>query len=65
MRFYTKSHHYYGGTDLHTKTMYVCIFDSDANILIHENTSTLSKTFLKLIALYKSDIVVGVKRIFS
>ena len=31
MKFYTKSHKHYCGIDLHTKMMYVCIVDADAN----------------------------------
>ena len=65
MRFYTNSHKYYCGIDLHTKMMYVCILDSDANILIHKNIPTNGKAFLKLIAPYREDIVVGVECMFS
>ncbi|MDX6851601.1 transposase, partial [Gilvimarinus sp. SDUM040013] len=65
MRFYTKSHKYFCGIDLHTKMMYVCIFDSDANILIHKNIPTNGKVFLKLIEPYRDDIVVGVECMFS
>jgi len=65
MRFYTISHKYYCGIDLHTKMMYICILDPDANILIHKNIPTNGKAFLKLIAPYKDDIVVGVECMFS
>ncbi|KKK53961.1 hypothetical protein LCGC14_3089530, partial [marine sediment metagenome] len=65
MRFYTKSHKHYCGIDLHTKMMYVCIIDPDANILIHQNIPTNGKRFLKLIEPYKDDIVVGVECMFS
>ena len=65
MRFYTISHKHYCGIDLHTKMMYVCILDTDANILIHKNIPTNGKAFLKLIAPYKDDIVVGVECMFS
>lgn len=65
MKFYTNSHKYYCGIDLHTKTMYVCILDSDSNILIHKNIPTKEKAFLKLIQPYREDIVVGVECTFS
>ena len=65
MRFYTNSHKYTCGIDLHTKKMYVCILDSDANILIHKNIPTNSKAFLKLIEPYRDDLVVGVECMFS
>lgn len=65
MRFYSTSHQYYCGIDLHTKMMYVCILDSDANILIHKNIPTNEKRFLKLIEPYRNDLVVGVECMFS
>ena len=65
MKFYTHSHKYYCGIDLHTKMMYVCILDSDANILIHRNIPTNEKAFLKLIEPYREDLVVGVECLFS
>ncbi|MFT7561780.1 MAG: transposase [Flavobacteriales bacterium] len=45
--------------------MYVCILDSDANILIHKNISTNEKAFLRLIKPYLGDIVVGIECMFS
>lgn len=65
MKFYTKTHPYYCGIDLHTKMMYVCIVDNENNILIHKNISTNAKTFLALIAPYRDELVVGVECMFS
>ena len=65
MRFYTISHKYYCGIDLHTKTMYVCILDCDANILIHKNIPTQTKALEKLILPYRDDLVIGVECMFS
>lgn len=65
MRFYTNSHKHSCGIDLHTKMMYVCILDPDANILIHKNIPTNAKAFLKLIEPYKDDIIIGVECMFA
>ncbi len=65
MKFYTKSHKHYCGIDLHTKMMYVCILDADANILIHKNIATNEKAFLALIKSYREDLVVGVECMFA
>ncbi len=65
MKFYTKSHKHYCGIDLHTKMMYVCILDPDANILIHRNIATNEKAFLNLIKPYRENLVVGVECMFS
>lgn len=35
MRFYTEQHQYYCGIDLHARTMYVCILDQAADVLVH------------------------------
>ncbi len=40
MRFYTKQHKYYCGIELHTKKMYICIFDSTSPICLQKNTKT-------------------------
>ena len=32
MKFYTKQHKYYCGIDLHARSMYVCILDSDGQV---------------------------------
>ncbi len=65
MRFYTNTHQYACGIDLHTKMMYVCIMDRENNLLIHQNIETDPATFLTLIQPYLDDIVVGVECIFS
>lgn len=65
MQFYTKNHTHFCGIDLHTKTMYVCIMNSDGNILVHKNIPAKPAPFLKLIKDYREDIVVGVECIFS
>lgn len=65
MRFYNTSHQYYCGIDLHTKMMYVCILDNEGEICLHQNIPTQPSRFLKLIAPYREDLVVGVECIFS
>ena len=65
MRFYTNSHAYYCGVDLHTKMMYVCILNNEGGICLHENIPTQPHRFLKLIGRYRDDLIVGVECIFS
>ncbi len=40
MKFYTKTHQYYRGIDLHAKNLYVCILDSEGDISVHKNSKT-------------------------
>lgn len=65
MRFYTNHHQFACGIDLHTKMMYVCIIDREANILLHQNIKTDPAAFLALIKPYQEDLVIGVECIFS
>jgi len=65
MRFYTENRKYYCGIDLHTKTMYVCILNESGEILLHQNIPAKPTPFLKLIADYRDQLVVGVECIFS
>ena len=60
MRFYTKTHQWYCGIDLHARTMYVCILNPDGEIMLHHRTmQTNPAVFLKAIAPYRDDVVVA------
>lgn len=64
MTFYTKTHKFYCGIDLHAKSMYLCIIDQEGTILLHKNIKTDPDVFLKTIAPYREDIVVAVECMF-
>jgi transposase len=65
MNFYTQQHKHYCGIDLHTKAMYVCILDQSGTKLVHKNLPTTSEAFLRIIAPYREDVVVGVECMFT
>jgi transposase len=65
MRFYTKTHQYYCGIDLHTRWMYLCILNQQGEILFHKNLKACPESFLKAVAPYRQDLVVAVECIFS
>jgi len=65
MRFYTTTHQYYCGIDLHARVMYLCIISSDGETVLHKNMKAEPEAFLKAIQPYRSDIVVGVECIFT
>jgi len=65
MRFYTKQHRYYCGIDLHARSMYVCVLDSQGEILMHRNMPCSPELFLKAIAPYREDVAVAVECIFT
>jgi len=65
MNFYTRQHKHYCGIDLHAKAMYVCILDQHGTKLFHKNLPTTPDAFLRAIAPYREDLVVGVECIFT
>jgi transposase len=65
MNFYTRQHKHYCGIDLHAKAMYVCILDQHGTKLVHKNLPTTPEAFLRVIAPYREDLVVGVECMFT
>ena len=65
MRFYTNQHRFYGGIDLHARTMRVCILDHEGSVVYDDNLPCHFETLLKVIAPYRDDIVIGVECMFG
>jgi transposase len=65
MQFYTKTHHYYCGIDLHANSMYVCILNQTGDVLVHRNIKANEERFLTMIAPYREDLVVCVECMFT
>ncbi len=65
MQFYTKNHAHYCGIDLHAKTMYLCIFDKDGQIVLHKNMRSCPEAFLAAVDPFREDLVVAVECIFT
>src|SRR5262245_47010272 len=65
MNFYTQQHKHYCGIDLHAKAMYACLLDQNGTKLVHKNLPTTPEAFLRMIAPYREDLVVGVECMFT
>jgi hypothetical protein len=65
INFYTRQHKHYYGIDLHAKAMYVCILDQAGTSSVHKNLPTTPEAFLRVIASYREDVVVGVECIVT
>jgi transposase len=65
MRFYTRQRRYYCGIDLHARQMYVCIISADGEVVFHKNMPAAPQPFLKAIAPFREDLVVGVECTFT
>ena len=65
MKFYTQSHRYYCGIDLHARNLYVCILDQSGETCVHKNIKARPDSLMTLIAPYLDDLVIGVECMFS
>ena len=65
MKFYTKPHQYYCGIDLHARSMYICILDSNGLVKCHKNVKTSPDALMKAIQPYLDGLVVAVECMFS
>ncbi len=64
MRFYTETHQYYCGIDLHARTMYLCILDAEAEKVVHRQVPCDRDRFLRVVEPYRDGLVVGVECVF-
>ncbi|BBA69094.1 IS110 family transposase [Geobacter sulfurreducens] len=65
MRFYTKNHKHYCGIDLHAKKMFLCMLNAEGEVLMHRNITSSPEAFLKAVAPFRDDLVVGVECMFA
>jgi transposase len=65
MRFYSETHEFTCGVDLHGHTMYLCVLDAAGKIVLHQNLPSERGAFLGAIAPFRSDLVVGCECIFA
>ena len=65
MNLYTEQHKHYCGVDLHARSMYLCVIDKDAEVLLHRNLRARPEPFLKAIEPYRHDLVVGTECVFT
>jgi transposase len=65
MRFYTNPHKFYGGLDLHARTMYVGLVSHDGQILLHRHMKAAPEPCLKAVAPSREGLVVAVACLFT
>ena len=65
MKFYTRQHAYYCGIDLHVRTMYLCIIDSEGQVVVHKNMNTTPRDLAKVIQPFREDVVIAVECMFT
>ena len=65
MRFYTQQHRFYCGIDLHARSMHVCVLDQAGAVLFDRNLPARPEAFLRAIAPFREDLIVGVECMFA
>lgn len=66
MLFHKPATRFYCGVDLHSRSMYICVFDCLMKvILLHKNIGNDPEYFLKLISTWANDITVVVESTFN
>ncbi len=65
MRFYTQQHRYTCGIDLHARSMHVCVLDQAGQVVFDRNLPARPESFLRAIAPFREDLVVGVECMFA
>jgi hypothetical protein len=65
MQFYTQQHQFYGGIDLHARTMDRCIVHQAGEIVLHRHLRAAPEPLLQAMAPSRADLVVCVACLFT
>src|SRR5262249_30183092 len=65
MRVYSKQHRFYCGIDLHARSLHLCILDQAGQVVFDRNIAARPETFLKAIAPFRDDVIVGVECMYA
>ena len=65
MRFYNGQHPFYGGIDLHARSMHLCILDQAGAVVFDRNLPCRPETFLRAVAPFRDGLIVGVECMFA
>ena len=61
MRFYTNSHPFYCGIDLHARILYLCILDYDGHTIFHQSIKADPNALMQVLQPYQGNIIIGVE----
>jgi transposase len=65
MRFYTKSHRFYCGIDLHARLLAVCVVDQAGSVVLRRQIPDDKQLLLEVLAPFRPDIAVCVECLFA
>ena len=64
MRFYSASHAFTCGVDVHGRTLYLCVLDRAGQVVLHRSLPCRPEAVLGALAPFREDLVVGCECIF-
>ena len=65
MRLYDQPHPFYGGIDLHARTMHLCVLEQAGSVVFDKNLPSRPDAFLDAIAPFRDGLVVGAECMFA
>jgi hypothetical protein len=65
MRFYTQPHRFYGGVDLHARTLAVCILDGQGQVVCARGIPARADAFLDCVAPFRDGLAVAADCMFA
>lgn len=65
MRFYTQTHRFYAGIDLHTRTLSLCVLDDRGTIVCQRTLPPSPDELLAALAPFRDGLVVGCECLFA
>ena len=65
MRFYNQQHRFYAGGDLHARTLYLHVLDTDGRTAFDRNLPARPDAFLDAVRPFRDGLVVGVECMFA
>src|SRR5262245_45843654 len=65
MRFYNQQHRFYGGVDLHARTLSLCILDATGTIVLQKTIAANPDAFLQAVAPFRDGLAVACECLFA
>ena len=65
MRFYNSQHQYYAGIDLHARKMYICVIDTQGEVVYHRDLIADLDHLKRALDQFRPDVIVGVECVFT
>ena len=65
MRFYHQPHQFYGGIDLHARTLYLCILDAAGKKMLHKEVPSEPAALLEALAPFRAGLVIAAECMFA